>query len=90
MKATEVTQGEWRALMGNNPSGFPGCGDDCPVEQVTFQEALAYANALSRREGREPCYSLRFCSGTLGGGCAGRPLVGDSYDSCDGDYRCGR
>ncbi len=32
----EVTQGEWRKIMGNNPSSFSSCGDDCPVEQVTI------------------------------------------------------
>ena len=37
---TEVTQGQWQALMGNNPSGFgpngsgPDCGLDCPLEYV--------------------------------------------------------
>ena len=34
MKQTEVTQKEWRTLMGNNPSAHSGC-DDCPVEKVT-------------------------------------------------------
>jgi len=64
LKKTEVTQGEWEALMGNNPSRFQKCGDSCPVEQVTWGDAVAYCNALSRKEGLEECYSLTGCSGT--------------------------
>ena len=56
MKATEVTQGEWQAEMGDNPSSFQGCGPNCPVEQVNWDDAILYANALSRREGLAECY----------------------------------
>jgi formylglycine-generating enzyme required for sulfatase activity len=56
LKETEVTQGEWQALMGNNPSYFPGCGADCPVEQVSWYDAVDYVNALSRAEGLPECY----------------------------------
>ncbi len=61
MQTKEVTQGQWEALMGNNPSRFPQCGSDCPVEQVTWYEALAYANALSRQEGLAECFALSGC-----------------------------
>ena len=53
---TEVTQGQWRALMGDSPSRFGACGDDCPVEQVSWFDAVAYLNALSAREKLTPCY----------------------------------
>ncbi|MBN1947926.1 MAG: SUMF1/EgtB/PvdO family nonheme iron enzyme [Bradymonadales bacterium] len=66
LQATEVTQGQWRALMGNNPSRHSGCGDNCPVEQVTWYEALAYCNALSRAEGLEECYTLEGCWNPVG------------------------
>ena len=65
LKTTEVTQGEWEALMGNNPSGkSPGC-DECPVETINWWESLAYCNALSAAEELAPCYVLD-CTGTPG------------------------
>ncbi len=57
----EVTQGQWEAVMGNNPSWFRGCSKDCPVEQVNWWEAVSYANALSRMEKLESCYELKGC-----------------------------
>ena len=64
LQAHEVTQGEWRSLMGNNPSNFSSCGNNCPVEMVNWWEAVAYANALSRREGLQECYTLSGCGST--------------------------
>jgi len=49
---TEVTQGQWRALMGSNPSYFSGCGDECPVEQVTWNDAQEYLLKLSKNTGQ--------------------------------------
>ncbi len=55
---TAVTQGEWRELFGNNPSRFQDGGADLPVEQVSWFDAVAFANALSERAGLAPCYEL--------------------------------
>lgn len=33
-----VTQGQWRAVTGSNPSYFLSCGDSCPVEQVSWND----------------------------------------------------
>ena len=52
----EVTQGEWAALMGSNPSSFKACGADCPVEQVSWYNSVVYCNRLSECLGFMPCY----------------------------------
>ena len=51
LMTTEVTQGQWRALMGANPSAFAGCGDDCPVESVSRAEVETFIALLNSREG---------------------------------------
>jgi len=56
---TEVTQAEFKALMGYNPSSFLSCGNTCPVESVTWHEATAYCNALSKKNGFNRCYSCK-------------------------------
>ena len=48
--ATEVTQGQYRAVTGQSPSHFKG-SDDLPVEQVSWLDAVNFCNALSRAEG---------------------------------------
>jgi formylglycine-generating enzyme required for sulfatase activity len=69
----EVTQAEFKLVMGYNPSCYTkdiwdaslhcgidfDCGPDCPVESVTWSEAAAYCNKLSRTHGLQPCY---FCT----------------------------
>jgi len=49
--ATEVTQDQWRAVMGNNPSYFTGDGR-LPVEKVSWLEAQEFCKKLSEKEGR--------------------------------------
>ena len=56
LQTTEVTQSSWSRVMGTSPSWFSSCGGDCPVERVSWYDALAYANALSQMEGLEECY----------------------------------
>ena len=48
---TEVTQAQWRAVMGNNPSRFQG--DSRPVEQVSWNEAMAFCKKLNE-QGKAP------------------------------------
>ena len=50
MQTTEVTQGQWQRVMGNNPSHFKECGDDCPVEQVSWEDVQEFINKLNRME----------------------------------------
>ncbi len=54
--------------MGTAPSKFSSCGKSCPVETVSFWGAVAYTNALSKREGLPACYQLSGCSGRPGDG----------------------
>jgi formylglycine-generating enzyme len=51
MQTTEVTQGQWEKLMGNNPSFFESCGDDCPVEQVSWNDVQEFIKRLNEVEG---------------------------------------
>ncbi|MBY0227758.1 MAG: SUMF1/EgtB/PvdO family nonheme iron enzyme, partial [Gemmataceae bacterium] len=44
-----VTQGQWKALMGSNPSKFQG-DDQCPVEQVSWDDCQEFLVELNRRE----------------------------------------
>lgn len=43
----EVTQGQWQAVMGNNPSNFKDCAN-CPVEQVSWDDAQKFIQRLNQ------------------------------------------
>ena len=43
---TEVTQAQWRAVTGTNPSGFSGC-DQCPVETVSWEDIQGFLTRLN-------------------------------------------
>ena len=55
----EVTQGQWKKVMGegflgigeNNPSTFKSCGDDCPVETVSWNDVQEFIQKLNEKEG---------------------------------------
>ena len=47
----EVTQAEWRAVMGTGPSYFKD--DHRPVEQVTWDDAQEFVQRLSRKTGQK-------------------------------------
>ena len=49
---TEVTQDQWQAVMGNNPSKFSGCGR-CPVEKVSWEDVQVFIGRLNARSGGE-------------------------------------
>jgi formylglycine-generating enzyme required for sulfatase activity len=47
----EVTQAQWKALMGSNPSHFNGC-DQCPVENVSWIDVQGYIRELNKQTGK--------------------------------------
>jgi formylglycine-generating enzyme required for sulfatase activity len=59
--STEVTQFNYKRVMGYNPAAATNCGDDCPVEQISWHEAAQFCNALSARDSLPACYT---CSGS--------------------------
>lgn len=50
---TEVTQGQWRTIMGSNPSHFNTCGDNCPVENVSWDDAQDFIRKLNTKTGKQ-------------------------------------
>ncbi len=66
---TDVTQADYQALMGVNPSYFTGVPQR-PVEQVTWFDAVLYCNARSRRDGYDTVYSYSSITGAPGNGCS--------------------
>ena len=51
-----VTQKEWVAVMGSNPSKFQG--DNLPVEMVNWYDTIEYCNRRSIKEGLRPYYNI--------------------------------
>jgi len=54
---TEVTQDQWRVVMGTNPSKFKYCdgtdGRECPVENVSWSDAKEFTRRLSIKVGKQ-------------------------------------
>ncbi len=46
---TDITQGQFWSVIGNNPSGFLSCGCDCPVETVKWSDALDFCESIGGR-----------------------------------------
>jgi formylglycine-generating enzyme required for sulfatase activity len=47
---TEVTQSQYQAVVGSNPSTFQSLGPDAPVERVSWIDAMAFCEKLTARE----------------------------------------
>ena len=52
MGKSEVTQSQWKAVMGNNPSLYSQCGNSCPVENVSWNDAQEFIKRLSEKTGK--------------------------------------
>jgi formylglycine-generating enzyme required for sulfatase activity len=73
----ETTQNDFQTLMGWNPSHFTACGDDCPVETVSWYDALAYADQLSSKMNFTPCFIMTSVV------CVDGENVGPSFLTCE-------
>ena len=47
----EVTQGQWEAVMGTNPSRFPECGLECPADSVSWGDTQEFIRRLNAMDG---------------------------------------
>jgi eukaryotic-like serine/threonine-protein kinase len=76
---TKVTQSQYEAVMGTNPSAFSKTGrfknrvkdldtSEHPVESVSWLDAVTYANGLSQRHALEPYYKIAGDVVTINGG----------------------
>lgn len=55
--STEVTQAEFEARMGYNPTSFDVPCERCPADWISWNEAAAFCNMLSGEQGLDPCYT---------------------------------
>jgi len=95
IQQTEVTQKAWLATGFPNPTSstasHTNCLEpDCPIATLTWSEAAAYANYLSRTASPPlpECYGLESCTGTAGTGmhCEVQKVLADNIYRCAG-YR---
>lgn len=56
MSKYELTQKEYEEITGNNPSNFKG--DNLPLENISWLDAVAYCNARSEKDGLTPVYTI--------------------------------
>lgn len=53
MQESEVTQGQWYEIMGDNPAKFKTGNPDMPVEQVSWDDAQRFIKKLNAKEGED-------------------------------------
>jgi len=94
VQAMEMSRAEWKSVTSVLPSGYKeeddgSClEDNCPINNVTWWEAIHAANMLSEQRGLEPCYAPVNCIGELGKGlsCESVAESDKSVYECEG-YR---
>ncbi|MEW6080004.1 MAG: SUMF1/EgtB/PvdO family nonheme iron enzyme [Thermodesulfobacteriota bacterium] len=98
LQTTEVTQGQWKKIMNDNPAFFKECGDNCPVEQVSWNDVRGFISRLNKKTGRiyrlptEAEWEYACRAGTTGlfhtGDCLTDAQA--NYDSAISFYGCPR
>ncbi len=91
MLETEVTQKQWKAVMGNNPSNFKG--DDLPVEKVSWNDCQEFCKKCAQlgfpvQLPTEAQWEYACRAGSTTAYFWGNALNGDKAN-CDGNYPCG-
>ena len=56
MSKYELTQKEYEEITGHHPSNFSG--ENLPVENISWLDAVAYCNARSEKDGLTPVYTI--------------------------------
>ena len=79
----EVTQKEYQEIMGTNPSYFKG--DNLPVEQVSWFDAIEYCNKRSQKEELTPAYTIDGTNVTWNKNTNGYRLPTEAESSAKGD-----
>ena len=58
MMKTEVTQELYQSITKQNSSRFTTCGFNCPIENISWYQAVTFANQLSKFQSLEECYTI--------------------------------
>ena len=58
IQRTEVTQEHWNTIMGTNPSYYKNCGEDCPVEQISWNDLQNFIEILNLKDNSTIIYRL--------------------------------
>lgn len=86
---SELTKAMWAQAFSTDPSYVDACvGTSCPVQAMSWQEAVAFANAASQAANLDTCYELTGCTGSVGTDftCTGVAVAAgiDPVQACEG------